>query len=855
MDIFKKMRRNPKSEGNYKETEQSNKHNSQGEVGVTESQRNSMFSSTKSQLSKVDSEKYAYFVLLILLFLLPLIFAPTLSLPFQFTKIFLAFFGVLISFILFLSARLKEGTLQVPINLLFFSVWLLPLSYFISSIFSMNPKMSFGGQNFEIDTFSFVILMSILVSLVVFLIRKREQALTAYLVLFGAFIVVWIFHGLRLFLGADFLSFNVLNLSTSNILGKWNDLSIFFGLATVMTLVTLAGVQLSKLYKKILYAMLLISLFFLAVVNFLLVWIVVGVFALGFFLHSVGVTRFKRKLSSSSAQQESVNEPEGVQQSASMKPSSLLVLVISVIFIIGTNSYGSFVSNFFGISQIEARPSWQTTIDIGKEVYKEDIVFGSGPNTFVRTWALYKPRAVNETVFWSVDFVSGIGTIPTAFITGGLIVALSWIIFLGLFIYIGIRTLLFSSMQNRFSYYISLSSFLAGLYLWIMTIAYTPNTVIIVLAFFFTGIFIASLRHHKDSFKAREIDFANNPKIGFVIVLVLTAFLLASFAGLYAVGKEYIAVYQFQKGVISFNSSGDLDVAERGALDATRISNRDRYYRLLADVNVARLIALQTETELSDVELRVRFQTFLAGAIEHGQEATRIDPSNYQNWVTLGGVYASVVPLGLEGAYENALAMYERAVSLYPTNPSLSLLLARLELANNDSIRARELIAEALQLKTNYTEAIFLLSQIEIQEGNIDQAIQSVQAATVIEPNNPVVFFQLGLLHYNQQNNQESIQAFERAVGLNSLYSNARYFLGLTYDRVDRTNDAIEQFEKIEELNQDNEEVKSILVNLRAGRSPFSSDGEAVEPPEERDELPLEEPIGEESEGDGITTD
>ena len=57
MDIFKKMRRNPKSEGNYKETEQSNKHNSQGEVDVTESQRNSMFSSTKSQLSKVDSEK------------------------------------------------------------------------------------------------------------------------------------------------------------------------------------------------------------------------------------------------------------------------------------------------------------------------------------------------------------------------------------------------------------------------------------------------------------------------------------------------------------------------------------------------------------------------------------------------------------------------------------------------------------------------------------------------------------------------------------------------------------------------------------------------------------------------------
>lgn len=854
MEIFKKIRLT-KSGENKQEKEGNKEDNRQNKIGIAGRLRKAGFRIERSQPGKAKFEKYAYAVLLIMLFSLTVVFSPTLSIPFQFTKIFLAFFGILISFILFLLARLKEGTLFVPKNLLFFSIWLLPLSYFISSIFSMNPNVSFVGQNFETDTFGFILLMSIFVSLVVMLMRKREQILNAYLVLFGTLIVIWVFHGLRLFFGADFLSFGVLTLPTTNILGKWNDLSIFFGLATILTLVTLAGARLSKLYERILYAVLVISLFSLAVVNFFLVWIVVGVFAVGFFLHSLGVTRFSEENESEEDETEPVDEEKNLQKGANMKFASLLVLVVSVIFIVGSNSYGGFVSNFFNISQIEARPSWQTTVSIGKDVYKEDIVFGSGPNTFVKTWALHKPREVNETVFWNVDFVSGIGIIPTSFITVGLIGALAWIIFFGLFLFSGIRTLLFSTIKNRFSYYISLSSFLTGLYLWIMTIFYTPNAVLITFAFFFTGVFIASLRHHDGLFKKQEFNFANNQKVGFVIVLVLTAFLLASVAGLYVVGKEYLAVYQFQKGVISFNSSGDLDLAESGALKAIDISKRDRYYRLLADVSRARLVALQSETDLSETELRSRFQTFLSNAIRYGQEATRADPSNYQNWVTFGRVYASVVPLGIDGAYENALTMYERAVSLYPENPSLALTLARLELSNGDSIRAREHIGDALRFKTNYTEAIFLLSQIEIQEGNTIKAIESVSAATVIAPNNPVIFFQLGLLLYNEQDNQEAIKAFESAVGLNDLYSNARYFLGLAYDRVGRTDDAITQFERVEELNQDNAEVKTILENLRSGRSPFDSDDEPVEPPEERDELPVVEPVEEESEGEGIITD
>ena len=162
-------------------------------------------------------------------------------------------------------------------------------------------------------------------------------------------------------------------------------------------------------------------------------------------------------------------------------------------------------------------------------------------------------------------------------------------------------------------------------------------------------------------------------------------------------------------------------------------------------------------------------------------------------------------------------------------------------MARGDTTAARDFITKALEFKSNYTEAIFLLSQIEIAEGNLVEAIASVEATAVLAPNDPVVFFQLGLLHYNQNDNNKAISALERSVSLNNVYSNARYFLALSYDRVGRKDDAIIQFELIAELNQDNEEVVQILLNLRAGRAPFDNIVPPAEPPEDREELPIEE--------------
>jgi tetratricopeptide (TPR) repeat protein len=156
--------------------------------------------------------------------------------------------------------------------------------------------------------------------------------------------------------------------------------------------------------------------------------------------------------------------------------------------------------------------------------------------------------------------------------------------------------------------------------------------------------------------------------------------------------------------------------------------------------------------------------------------------------------------------------------------------------------QAQKYIGIALQIKQNYTEAIFLLSQIQVNNGQIKDAITSVQFAIQTQPNNSLLYFQLGLLQYNDKNYQGAVDALQKAIQINDQYANARYFLGLAYARLGKNPDAIIQFENLNSTNPENDEVKEILTNLKAGKSPFSDVKTPIDSkPEKRKTLPVKE--------------
>ena len=464
---------------------------------------------------------------------------------------------------------------------------------------------------------------------------------------------------------------------------------------------------------------------------------------------------------------------------------------------------------------------------------------GAGPNRFTNEWSLYKPDVLNNTIFWSTDFNAGVGLVPTIIVTTGLIGLLAWLFFFGSFLYLGVRAAL-SFSSGRVSQYLVLSSFLSVFYLWLFSVLYVPNVTIVSLAFLLTGLFVSVLIRENGS-RSIEFSLLGNPKLGFASVLVLILLIVASAAfGYLFVGKT-LSLIQFQKALVAMNSQGNIDASEAALTKAISLNSSDVYYRGMSQIAIARLSNLLQQQNLSPDAARTQFTTFMGNAIQNAKLAISYDGTNYVNWLNLGGIYEAVVPLGINGAYDEANKAYQQALQVSPKNPLIYYTLARLEVANKDTKKARDSLNKALALKSDYTDALFFLSQIEASEGNIGEAINRADQVSLLAPDNIGLFFQLGLLKYTARDYPGAIIALERATALSPDYANAMYFLGLSYDKVGRKNDAIKQFTRIGELNPDNQEVKNILKNLMAGKEAFANVPPPNNAPEKKKTPPIKE--------------
>lgn len=781
-------------------------------------------------------------MLAVLVFLVPVFFIPSLEVPFQFSKGILFVSFVVIMFTLWTFSRLKQGALTIPQTYIIPGLLLVPVSFLIATIVSPSPGISFIGQGGEIGTFVNMAFLAMLFYLSSKVCNSRDRIVRIYLALFGSFALLSIMQLLRIVAGPEFLSFGMFTTSISNVFGKWNDLGVFYGLVTIMTLLALQMLVLKRMVRVILYSILAVALFFLALVDFSTVWLVLGVFAIILGMYALSVSRVVKSRLQAKDGKNVAKKRLFLQQ---IPMASIVVFVVCVAFMvvkvqvddIENAKLGTYFSQKFNITHIEARPSWQSTFAIMKETFTDSVFFGAGPNRFNSQWQLFRPEGMNETIFWSTNFNSGIGHIPTFFITTGVVGASAWLLFFGLFLASGLRAL-FVSRGDRFIHYLVLSSFLASLYLWIFMVLYNPSLPLVVMTFLFTGLYVATLMQEK-IIKIKYISFAENQKTGFLLSLAFMITACVCIIGGYLVTRSFIATLYYQKASDALEKN-DVAVGKANLEKAVAWHSYDGYYRLLTSINITEINMLLSKQDIPQQELQTEFQRLFGEAKKNAEKARDLDETQYQNWVGVGNLYGAIIPLGLDDAYTFAKEAYDRALALSPRDPSLYLGLARIEVAHGDLDAARENIAAARKQKSNYTEAIFFLSQIEVSSGNLDKAIESVEAAAIIAPDDPTVFFQLGLLKYNNNNNEGAIVAFERAISINSVYANARYFLGLAYDRVDRIEDAIVQFEEIEKNNPDNAEVKKILSNLRAGLEPFA-DAHAEVLPEDRTDLPIEE--------------
>ena len=772
--------------------------------------------------SFITADLASFWVLFVGAVLLPLVTFPMFGLAPDVSKKFFIFGILVVAIALWIDGRLQAGEIKLPQSIITFALPILPIAFLIAGIFSPSPKYSLVGPLYQSGTMLSILALSLLSFLIMMMFDSRKRLFNFFLTLSLVSVVVALFHILVFLIGGTFAP-GIFNYLPQTLIGKWYEMSVYFGFTAIISLLMLELPILGskRILKWLAIASLSLSVFMLALTNFIIAWLAVGLVALFTFVFSIA------SRTAGDAPETIKNSMEGKQI---FRPSFFVLLIALLFLILGrpggllADGLGS-VYNQLNISFVEVRPGWLSTGGVIKEVLLKDPLTGVGPSNFSSAWSIHKPRLVNEMQYWNVNFADAVGIIPTFAVTTGAVGILAWLLFIFAILYTAWQASK-NIPSDPLTKFLIVSSFTGMVYFWVMSIVYTPDAFGFAFLFIMTGIFVASLVAGK-TLPQLSIKFYSNPRNYFVSLLVLVLILIITIASGYLLVQRMWSVITYQKA-LSALSVGNVESASSNIIKAINLNNGDPlYFRVFSSVKIQELNKLLSSSEGKIEEIQPLLQNVITAAIGSSEEAVKINPSDSANIMSLGNVYEYLAGLGVTGAYEQALSTYQTALKVNKNNPEILLALARLEISQNKFTSARDYLEQALAIKSNYSSSILLLAQLDIQNTGAPAAIRRLEQAVQTITNDSGLYFQLGFLRYRSGDFVGAISAMQRVLALspNGLNANASYFLGLAYAENGQADKAIEQFELIAKFNPDNAEVKQIIRNIRAGRDALAGVG------------------------------
>ena len=675
--------------------------------------------------SAASLEKGSFIVLVATLILGFLSFAPTAFISPLAVKTFVIAAGTFVSAILFLLSKIKEKSFTFFFHLLVWVGAYAALVAVLASLFSPSIASSFFGKDFGVDTAAFFIALFVAGALSFGLTKNRtDRTFFIFSAILGSFSLLTLFHIVRFFTGPNFLSLGTFNGITSTTVGSWHDLGLYAGLSLVISLVTLELLPITnKIARSLLFAAFGLASIILLVVDLQSVWLVVGITTLAFAAY-----KYVHNLRSAKD-----NSSKKWLQNIPIFP--VVVTVIAFILLWSPGVIGTFIDTNIitkaGASYTEVNLPWRYTIDIAEPTIKINPLFGAGPDRFVNQYLLYKPEIINATPFWSYSFSSGTGFILTSLVTEGIAGFIGWIVLVGFFIWFGAEALLCADKapSGSFARYGIAASYFGAGFIAISLFDYVPQHAMMLALFILSGIFAAHLHA-----KGKTVVFSSGQiKIHATIILWILVAASAVFIGFYA--KATIAEVYFESALRALNPGGSLSLSARNIDSALAFNKSDLYYQAASQINVYAINQIASTATTTPSQSTVQF---ILGLVNSGVNASllaqKFDPTNPYNYLSEAQISTVAAGIGVPGAYSAATSSYERAITLDPFDPSIYVSLAKLDFFEKDDTGAKNNINIALQLKPDYTDALFEAGVISYTDRDYVTAVRAFTAVQNIDP-------------------------------------------------------------------------------------------------------------------------
>ncbi|OGG26127.1 hypothetical protein A2960_03990 [Candidatus Gottesmanbacteria bacterium RIFCSPLOWO2_01_FULL_39_12b] len=329
---------------------------------------------------------------------------------------------------------------------------------------------------------------------------------------------------------------------------------------------------------------------------------------------------------------------------------------------------------------------WSIFLDVMKNI--RTLFLGIGPTNFLPAFTMAKPIAINYSPNWNVFFTSSSSFLLNLATESGIFSAVLFLI------------LLIKSVKLFFSIKNNLFPVICALVTILIIQIFLPATMTIFLA----TIVLLFLSSSKE--ESLIINFQNWGSLTYILLVPPLIFTILT---LYFGGRAYLAE-------VMFKSSLDAMVNNRGTEAFNFQKNAvnlnpyvDRYHVAYSQTSLGLANALASKKDIQEAD-KQNIPRLVQQSIDEARQAVVLNRINVNNWDNLGRNYSALINFA-QGSENWAQESYKQKIALDPVNPNSYLVLGGLYLKLNKYEEARNILIQAVNLKSDYATSHYNLAQ------------------------------------------------------------------------------------------------------------------------------------------------
>src|SRR5258706_5472196 len=393
--------------------------------------------------------------------------------------------------------------------------------------------------------------------------------------------------------------------------------------------------------------------------------------------------------------------------------------------------------------------------------------FGSGFGTYATDFTRFKQQAFNANpTLWYITFCQSSSVLLELLATTGLFGIMS-------FLFLVYRILRNPSRKTSNAAFFSLVVLVISAFL--LPFTFLPLSMLFMLL----GLFmLGQIQKHSDSAYEIELRFVAL-KNGIITVTepdeqmtreekqysklmpgVSAAIVLVFILGFgWFTGAFIASDVVFQRSLVAAQANNGTATYQNEILAINLFPYRSPYYRIFAQTNLAlanSLANVQQKNTTPSQEVQTTIYQLIQQSINSARTATTYAPLTVANWQNLGTIYRSLIGFG-QNAESFATLASQQAISLDPTNPQEYITLGGIYYQLNQWDNAIAQFRTAVTLKPDFANAYYNLGHAYEQKGDLQDAITQFQTVKTLVGNNPT----------NAQKISDEISALQAKLGNN----------------------------------------------------------------------------------------